>query len=175
MIRFARFLCVLLAAATAVVANSSSALAQATGAESFSGQLVASGASGNREVLASVVRARGVFDGVGRIVERDNLPGDPENVSRDDLVFAAGTVHIVNTNLDFSVDVNPASCIVRVTVRQVTTTDGGTGLFANASGTFDGSVAGMGLAPRNPDGSCSMEQALRFEIDNVAGTGTLSL
>jgi hypothetical protein len=43
-------------------------------AESFRGFLVSSGTSGNREVLASEVRATGVFSGVGRIVERANLP-----------------------------------------------------------------------------------------------------
>jgi hypothetical protein len=33
-----------------------------------------------------------VFRGVGRIVEIPNLPADPDNVSRDDLVFPSGTM-----------------------------------------------------------------------------------
>jgi len=173
--RSMRIVCAMLAAAATVLASfSSTAVAQTSGAESFQGLLVVSNSAGERNVLASVVRASGVFDGVGRIVERENLPGDPDNVSRDDLVFAEGTLHIVNTNLEFSFDLDPRSCIGTFNVRQATVVDGGTGAFANASGTGDGSVTGTGLAVRNPDGSCASDQPPRSERDNVAATGTLS-
>ena len=33
------------------------------------------------------------FSGVGRIVELPNLPDDPDNVGRDDLVFPEGIMH----------------------------------------------------------------------------------
>jgi hypothetical protein len=56
--------------------------------------LVVSSASGKRAVAGSVVAMSGVFTGVGRIVERPNRPGDSGKVSRDDLVFAVGTLHI---------------------------------------------------------------------------------
>jgi len=79
------------------LAVSAPAAAQTSGNETFSGVIVTSGLSGTRVVVSSVVVAKGVFNGVGRVVEVQNLPGDPDNVSRDDLVFADGTLHIVST------------------------------------------------------------------------------
>ena len=97
------------------LAVSAPAAAQTTGSETVNGVIVTSGASGERVVISSVLVAKGVFDGVGRVVEIPNLPGDPDNVSRDDLVFADGSIHIVTTNLDFSGSVN-AGCLLRGTV-----------------------------------------------------------
>src|SRR5207249_2094367 len=82
-----------------------------------------------------------------------NLPGDPDNVSRDDLVFADGSIHIISTIVDASFSVNPRSCIVSFSVQQTG------GRFAAASASYTGTVTGRGLAGRNPDGSCSVEQA----------------
>src|SRR6187399_1092000 len=79
-----------------ITAASSAGVARTSGSERFDGGLVASNASGKRVVVGSVVATSGVFSGVGRIVERPNRPGDSGKVSRDDLVFAAGTLHIVN-------------------------------------------------------------------------------
>ena len=62
----------------------------ATGAQKFDGVIFASGATGTRHVVASPIVGRGVFKGAGRIMEVQNLPGDPDNAARDDLVFAAG-------------------------------------------------------------------------------------
>jgi hypothetical protein len=92
-------------------------------------------------VLASPIVASGVFTGVGRIVEVESLPGDPDNVSRDDLVFRRGTFHLVNENGDVSFSLNPATCKFTVTIEQTGTIDGGTGAFSNASGRFTGSGA----------------------------------
>jgi hypothetical protein len=47
-------------------------------------------------------------------------------------------------------------------------------LFADASGSFTGTVTGRGLAPRNPDGSCSLEQPALHEVDRITASGTLS-
>src|SRR5437588_163085 len=55
--------------------------------------LVASGAGGIRKPILSTIVAEVVFTGVGKVVERDDLPGDPDEVSRDDLVFAEGSLH----------------------------------------------------------------------------------
>src|SRR5438552_7008546 len=85
------------------------AAAATTGSETFNGVIVTSGVSGERVVVSSVVVAKGVFSGVGRVVEIPNLPGDPGNVSRDDLVFAEGSMHLVSTVVDFSFSVNPRS------------------------------------------------------------------
>jgi hypothetical protein len=102
--------------------------------------------------------AKGVFSGVGRVVEIENLPGDPDNVSRDDLVFAEGSIHIVSTIVDLSFSVNPHSCLVRATAQATGEITGGTGLFAAASGSYTSTVIGSAVFPRNPDGSCSLEQ-----------------
>jgi len=156
------------------LAVSAPATAQTTGSETFSDVIVTSGLSGAREVVASVVVAKGVFSGVGRIVEIQNLPGDPDNVNRDDLVFADGSMHLVSTILDASFSLNPQSCIFTATVRQAGNVVGGTGRFAAATGSFTGTATARGLARRNPDGSCSQEQAPLFEVDTIASSGTLS-
>ena len=149
------------------------AAAQTSGAETLSGKIVASGLSGTRVVLATVVVAHGVFNGAGRVVEIDNLPGDPDNVSRDDLVFPGGTMHLVTTTLDFAASVDPRSCRVSVRLDQTQTIDGGSGRFAFATGSFSGVLTGSGLASRNPDGSCS-EEAFVIEVAAFTLSGTLS-
>jgi hypothetical protein len=154
--------------------SSSPAAAQTTGSETFHGVLVVSGAAGGRELVSSVVVARGVFNGVGHVVERENLPGDPENVSRDDLVFADGIIHIVNVTLAATFEINPRSCIAHFTAQQTSTVEGGTGLFARATGSSAATVTGLGRARRNADGSCAADQAPLFELDRLTASGTLS-
>jgi hypothetical protein len=149
------------------------ASAATSGRGTFDGVLIVDGSSGARVVQASVIVMRGVFNGVGRIVEVDNLPTDPDAVSRDDLVFPDGVIHIVNTTLDFSFTLNPRSCFMTAKLKQVTTIEGGTGRFASATGSFTGGVTGWGIARRNPDGSCD-QQVLLLELDRVSGSGTLS-
>jgi hypothetical protein len=156
-------------AATAVPAA-----AATTGSETVSGRLVTSGVSGTRTAIATVAVAKGVFNGVGRIVEIPSLPTDPPNVSRDDLVYPEGTMHLVNTTVGASFSVNPHNCLFRATLQEDSQITGGTGLFANASGTFTGTISPQGLLPRNPDGSCSSTQPSLHEADQVAFSGTLS-
>jgi len=156
-------------AATAVPAA-----AATSGPETVSGTLVTSGVSGTRTAISSVAVAKGVFRGVGQIVEIPSLPTDPPNVSRDDLVYPEGTMHLVSTTVSASFTVNPHSCLFRATLQQDSQITGGTGLFANASGTFTGTVSPQGLAARNPDGSCSTTQPSLHEVDMVAFSGTLS-
>src|SRR5262245_30407238 len=74
-------LAVLLAVAgLAAVGPTSAASALTSGPESFTGFLIVTGVSGERVELASNIRARGVFDGVGKIVELPPQPGDPEKM-----------------------------------------------------------------------------------------------
>jgi hypothetical protein len=116
-----------------------------------------------------------VFNGVGQIVEIPNLPTDPPNVSRDDLVFPEGTMHLVGTSGELtSFSLNPHSCLFSLTVQQTGEIVGGTGQFAAASGSFTGTATAHGLGARNPDGSCSESQAALHEVDMVAASGTLS-
>src|SRR5262245_50565481 len=123
-----------------VAAFSGPASAESSGPESFHGFLLASGTSGERQVLLSPVVATGVFNGIGRIVEVDSLPTDPPNVLRDDLVFRTGTAHLVSTSGEPSFSLDPETCKFTASVEQTNTISGGTGVFANASGDFTGLV-----------------------------------
>jgi hypothetical protein len=46
--------------------------------------------------------------------------------------------------------------------------------FADATGSVTGTVSGRALLARNPDGSCSLTQVPRLEVDKFAESGTLS-
>ena len=157
-----------------LVGPTATASAQTSGTESSQGFVIATGVSGERVVLASSIRLTGVFDGVGKIVEVPNLPSDPDNVSRDDLVFREGTLHLVSAVQDFQFSLDPRSCLARFTVSQVTSFEGGTGIFSGATGTSTGLVEGQGIAQRAPDGSCAPDLLPAHERDNVSGTGTLT-
>jgi hypothetical protein len=150
------------------------AAAATSGSETVNGILVTSGVSGTRTGISSVAVARGVFNGVGRIVEIPAQPGDPPNVSRDDLVYPEGTMHLVNTTVGFSSTLNPHSCLFRATLQEDSQITGGIGLFVHASGTFTGTISPQGLLPRNPDGSCATGHPSLHEVDTVAFSGTLA-
>jgi hypothetical protein len=170
---------VLLAAGIAFAISAASAIpaaAATSGSETFSGTIVTSGVSGTRTVISSVIIAKGVFSGVGQIVEIPSLPTDPPNVSRDDLVFPEGTMHLVSTIVGGTPTLNPHSCTLSGTAQQTGQIIGGTGQFADASGGGPGTVTIHALLPRNPDGSCSVpfEQPSLHEVDMVASSGTLS-
>jgi len=167
----------LLAAGIALAVSAATAVpaaAATSGGETVNGILVTSGVSGTRTDISSVAVAKGVFDGVGRIVEIPAQPGDPPNVSRDDLVYPVATMHLVNTTVGFSSTLNPHSCLFRATLQEDSQITGGTGLFAHASGTFTGTISPQGLLPRNPDGSCAVGQPSLHEVDTVTFSGTLT-
>ena len=161
-----------LLAAGSLAAFVSAAAAQTSGNETLDGTIVARASLGKRTVLSSVIRAKGSFSGVGRIVEVPSEPGDLDNVLRDDLVFADGTMHLVSTSVDFEGSLDPRSCILTATIEQTAEVEGGTGKFANASGSFVGGLTARVKAARNPDGSCS-EDTTVIEVDQFAAQGTL--
>ena len=122
-----------------------------------------------RTVISSVVVARGVFRGVGRVVELSQPLG------RDDLVFRSGIMHVVSTLGDLSFPINPHSCLFAGTQQLTWDVTGGTGQFADAAGSVTGTVSVVALLARNPDGSCSAAtQQPRREVDKFAESGTLS-
>ena len=168
-----------LAAGTALAISAATALPAAgatSGSETLKGTIVTSGVSGNRTVIHSVVVAKGVFSGVGRIVELPNDPSQPD-VSFDDLVFPEGTMHLSSTGGDLtSVSLNPANCQVSFTLQgQTGQITGGTGQFAHATGNFPTNTAKVvGLAARDPDGSCSQTKPLLHDVEMLASSGTLS-
>ncbi len=165
----------LLATGTALAISAAPAIpaaAATSGSETLSGTIVfAATGPTTRTVIGSVVRARGVFKGVGRVVEV--VFGDP--VSQDDLVFPGGTLHVVSTlgkPLSPFV-INPHSCLFTGTSQLTYQVTGGTGKFAGATGSFTGTVSGRALLARNPDGTCSTAQLPLHEVDKFAESGTL--
>jgi hypothetical protein len=158
------------------VAPAIPAVAAASGSETFGGIIVFAAVPGTntRTVVSSVVVAKGMFRGVGRFAEL--VPADSAGVSRDDLLFPKGTLHLVNTlvpeSLSFSV--NPHSCLFTGTEQVTWEVTGGTGRFAGATGSFTGTVSGRALLARNPDGSCSLTQTPLHEVDKFVESGTLS-
>jgi hypothetical protein len=170
----------LLAAGTALaiaVSTATPASAATSGAETLSGTIVfaAVPSTNTRTVVSSVVLAKGVFKGVGRFVERPRLPTDPAEVSRDDLVFAGGTLHLATTLGSLSFSVNPHSCVFTGTQQLSWEVTGGTGQFTGATGSFTGTVSAVALLVRDPDGSCSFTQVPRHEVDKFTDSGTLSI
>ena len=167
----------LLVAGTALAISAAPAIpaAAASGSETLSGTIVFSAVPGTnaRTVLSSVVLAKDAFRGVGRFAEI--LPTDPAGIAHDDLVFRSGTMHVVSAlgNL-LSSSVNPRSCLFTGTQEFTLKVSGGTGQFAGAKGSFTGTVSGRALLVRNPDGSCSLTQMPRLEVDKFAESGTLS-
>jgi hypothetical protein len=155
-------------------ATAAPAAAATSGSETFKGTIVTSGVSGTRTVITSVIIAKGAFSGVGRIVEVENLPSDPDNVSRDDLVFSSGSMHLVSTNQDFNISVNPRSCVATATIHQTGEIIGGTGQFADAAGNFRSIVTGPAVLARNPGGTCSFDHVPLHEVDMISAAGMLS-
>jgi len=175
-LRLKRAVGVLVAVAIMVilVSSATAAAGETSGPQRFDGGLIASTKAGKRKVLGSVIAASGVFNGVGRLVERPNHPGEGNNISRDDLVFADGTLHIVNRTRHMSFALNRKACTAKFKAQQTTTIDGGTRKFAGATGTFAGTVTGSGTLHRKPDGSCDLRQAPLAEIAVLAAKGTLT-
>ena len=148
----ARVLGALLAAAIGLAVLVPAAAAT-SGGESFDVTLVVSGVTGERDVVTAIVLAKGVFSGNGRLVEVPNLPGDPDNVARDDLVFAEGTLHVLSTITEFSVSVNPRSCRGNLTILQTTEIVGGTGVSPRRAETSSRPSAGRRVSPATRTGA----------------------
>jgi hypothetical protein len=167
----------LLAAGTALAISAApamSAAAATSGTETLSGTIVfvAGPGTNSRTVIGSVVRAGGVFRGVGRVVE---LVPPAAGVSRDDLVFRSGTMHVVSKpGTLLSSSVNPHSCLFTGTQQFTWSVTGGTGQFDDATGSYTGTVSAVALLARNPDGNCSFTQFPRYEVDKFAESGTLT-
>src|SRR3954447_15499273 len=154
-------------------ATISTAAARTTGKAAFRGQIIAPARSGVRTVVASMIAVRGVFNGVGRIVEIPSRAGDPDNVVRDDLVFAAGTMHLVSTGQPPRVSLDPQTCAGTVRIRQTAKVEGGTRRFRHATGTFKGRARTYAVLARNADGSCNEQADALLDADAVFGRGTL--
>jgi len=112
---------------------------------------------------------------VGKVVEVANRPGDSQRVSRDNLVFPEGTLHLKSVTTKASIVPDSKACTFTFKVQQIGTIEGGTGRFVNATGSSHNSlVTGHGIGGRKPDGSCNMNRALQIEIDTFSSSGTFS-
>jgi hypothetical protein len=166
----------LLAAGTALAISAAPAIpaaAATSGTETLSGTIVfAATGPATRTVIGSAVRARGAFKGAGRFVEV--AFGDP--VSQDDLVFPGGPLHVLSTtgNPVSPFVTNLDSCLFTGTAEFTYQVTGGTGKFTGAAGTLTGTVSARAQFARNPDGTCSMKQLPRHEVDTFDVSGTLS-
>jgi hypothetical protein len=156
------------------LASGAPASARTKGHESYEGVIVASGASGTRTVVGTLIAFKGVFTSVGGLVEVASRPSDPANVLRDDLIFPGGKMHLVSTVKSVRTLVDPKTCAARIRVRQTGRIRGGTGKFRHAAGRFVGSLDGWGVASRKPDGTCSQQGESILEVAIVSGRGTLS-
>ena len=145
-----------------------------SGRQAFHGFLLASWRTGHREVVASRVVARGVFDGVGRIVEVASRPGDPDNVSRDDLVFRVGTMHVVSRDLHASFHLDRKTCVATADIAQRSRVTGGTRRFEDAVGRFRAHVHGVVQLRRTKAGGCDLHAAPVRELDLVDANGRLN-
>src|SRR3954447_12083676 len=123
----------MLAIGTPLTASAVPAAARTTGKASFRGQIVAPAQSGSRTVVSSMIAFKGVFNGVGKIVEVPNRPGDPDNVSRDNFVFARGTMHLVSTSQQPQISLDSQTCAGTVRIKQTGKVQGGTGEFRHAT------------------------------------------
>lgn len=150
------------------------AAAKTAATETFRGQIIAPARSGRRHVVASIIVMQGDFTGVGKIVEVPNRPGDPENVSRDKLVFPSGTLQIRSASQPPKISADPHTCAITATIKQTTTVEGGTREFRHASGTFASTIHAWGVAARNPDGSCNSHADPLLDADAISARGTLS-
>lgn len=155
------------------------AAAQVTGRasrESSRGQIIAVARNGHRTVVSSIIVLRGVFNGVGKIVEVPNRPTDPNNASRDNLVFAAGTLRIISFSKGQPrISLNPQTCVATVQITQTTRVTGGTGRFRHASGRFQSLVRAHAVLARTADGSCDEQADALLDGDALSGHGTMSL
>jgi hypothetical protein len=163
------------ALAVALTAGTAAAPASAetAGPEAFTTVVVATGASGQRQVGTSTVTAQGVFNGVGSVVEQP-APGDPGTASREDLVFPAGMLHLSAVTQRSSFSSDPLTCVFNAVVTRRGTFDGGTGQFAQASGTYTQTTRDWGSLSRTLDGSCSLDQPPLHDVATSRVTGSLS-
>jgi hypothetical protein len=145
-----------------------------TGQQAFHGFLLVDGTHGTRDVVKSPIVAKGIFDGVGRIVEVANRPGDPNNVTRDNLVFRVGTMHIVNKNLKTTFSLDPKTCKVQAHIDQRGRVTGGTRAFRDAFGSFRGTVDATARLARKANGACNTHAAPLREKDVVSAKGFLT-
>jgi hypothetical protein len=166
-----------LAIALAVIAVSDApAAARVTGRESARGQIIAVARNGHRTVVSSIIVLRGVFNGVGTVVEVPNRPGDPDNASRDNLVFPAGTLRIISFNRGApQISLDPQTCVASLRIKQTTKVTGGTRRLRHARGTFNSRVSAHTALARNPDGSCNEQADALLDADALSGHGTMSL
>ena len=97
-----------------------------------------------KAVATGLVNGAGTVQGGRRPLHRDRLPapGQP---------LLLGDEHVSHQ------EVNPRTCIDRLSGTDSLQVTGGTGIFTGATGTGSDSERAVLLAGRNPDGSCNLD------------------
>jgi hypothetical protein len=124
------------------------------------------------------VKLSGTVRGSGNVAEEPSLPSDPANSSRALIAVPQGTFTVLSTGgTDIGPNVGP-NCSVTFAIKgQMTTVVSGTGLFANATGTFRGNIFVTGYLARLSTGACdeSPTSAPLFDIVYVNARGHVNL
>lgn len=122
------------------------------------------------------VVARGVITGGGR--EENNRLDVPRGAPfQVQFSFPRGEVFQTITPVGAPVvDFDPNSCLSHITLQDTTEITGGTGAYADASGTGVATAHLTTIRGRNADGSCLPPTAPPiFEMSRVVATGTISV
>ena len=173
--KLARWISTVTAVGLMLLVAAAPAAARTPAKQSFRGVIVTSGQSASRVVVSTLIVGRGIVRGDGRVVEVANRPRDPDTVSRDNLVFRRGSLHLISTTKTFVPSIDPSTCVETVRIRQTQRIHGGTGAFRHASGRLSGRIRGHGVAARNPDGTCSEQLPALLEVAVFSMRGKLSL
>ena len=125
----------------------------------------------------ATVYAAGPIRGVGRdIVVNEEFDDEAGTfVSEDILRFRDGDVFVTFVG-QATLEFNPESCVGKFTGTATYEITGGTRRYRGASGSGSGTFRGVFVAGRNPDGSCSEDEAdelISVFSANLRGTATL--
>lgn len=111
------------------------------------------------------VLAAGVITGTG---------SNPASEGDQALILPEGTLFLSTEFTGGSGGFDPVSCVGRGTSSGTFVVTGGTGRFANASGSGTFSGSGLTIARRLPGGGCSETDVNRYGVVRITGTITLS-
>jgi hypothetical protein len=128
--------------------------------------IVRSGTSQDQKVK---LVAAGPITGVGEVVEVPEQPDDPENVFRDEFVFPQGTLSLVFTRTTETFEFDPHTCVGSVESTSTFEVIGGTGAFADATGSGTSTRRGRFVTRRTPAG-CSEDEGRLVVVARLTGT-----
>ena len=154
------------AGVTVLVGGLAGSASAVTGSQRFT--LTFTGGDTGKVFAAGVLNASGTDI---QLSSTDNPDGSSSGVDR--FVFPQGTLTVTHFENPGEFSFNPRSCVGRFSFTGTFTVTGGTGAYAGATGSGTDVGSGIFVVKRNPDGSCSEEEAFSNVV--VRATGTLSV